>query len=237
MKKMIFLAVFVLTSLLVMGQDRNIYAEVNGNEVTLWQTNAERNCGALYMMQCTLNDYHLQWLQQDTGLAAFCLCYFDMSVTVGPLSPGIYSADVYHTEISAPDTLFYDGSTSFTISKSALRDTINIIDQYQSDCYGGVGINSDENDGNSRLSQNYPNPFKNATCIQYSSPLNSQQQMFIFNAFGQVVRSFELSGTVRGIIKWDGRDGKGDRLPPGIYYYVLEMDKRAVFKCVLLSGN
>jgi len=119
------------------SQAPDIFAVVDGNNLTLWETAAYRNCGALYLMNADLDDHHIDWYQVDTGLAALCYCTFDLSVTYGPLEPGDYSANVYFTESYTGDTIF-EGTTTFSIGNIKQEITSGVISQYQSDCYTDI---------------------------------------------------------------------------------------------------
>jgi len=235
MKYTIILLAALLIFKFSQAQNRDIYADVQGNMVTLWQTAAERNCGALYQMNVELENYQMTWLQQDTGAAAFCICYFDLSVTLGPLSPGTYDVLVYHTEITSPDTL-YDGSTSFTIEEGTLRDAVNIISQYQSDCYGGVTVEENYTIADNRVGQNYPNPFDCLTWIPYTLNDTESDQLIIYNAYGQAVNIRNLNAKY-GIISWDGKDINGGKLPAGIYYYKLKRQPAGDCRKMVLIRN
>ena len=50
----------------------SIFAVVDGNNVTLWQTNTERNCGSRHGAAITLENNHINWYQVDTGGVANC---------------------------------------------------------------------------------------------------------------------------------------------------------------------
>ncbi|GEM_PF-809680 len=114
------------------AQTDSIYATVQGDTATIWHTQTHRNCGSLFYMDVELSGNHLTVTEVDTGLIAFCTCYFDLSVTIGPLAPGNYTVDVFGT-----DTLYgiYWGSTTFTIPAGIFQDSVYIIAQDQSDCY------------------------------------------------------------------------------------------------------
>jgi hypothetical protein len=116
----------------LVAQTDSIYATVQGDTATIWHIQTHRNCGSRFYMDVQLSGYHLTVTEVDTGFIAFCTCYFDLSVTIGPLAPGNYTVDVFGT-----DTLYgiYWGSTTFTIPGGSLRDSVFIIDQDQSDCY------------------------------------------------------------------------------------------------------
>ncbi|MDZ4182418.1 MAG: T9SS type A sorting domain-containing protein, partial [Candidatus Cloacimonadaceae bacterium] len=67
---------------------------------------------------------------------------------------------------------------------------------------------------------NHPNPFNPSTTISFSFK-SGTGTIDIFNARGQLVRSWKgLSPAVRRII-WDGRDDDGKPLGSGIYLYRL----------------
>jgi flagellar hook assembly protein FlgD len=73
------------------------------------------------------------------------------------------------------------------------------------------------------LSQNEPNPFNPTTTIEYSVPSRTQVELSIFNVHGRRIR--RLASGVRGAgrytVSWDGRDGAGDRVAAGVYFYRL----------------
>lgn len=73
-------------------------------------------------------------------------------------------------------------------------------------------------------SRSYPNPFYNQTNIEYSQPEAGEIIITITDALGRAVRilqdGFKTTGYHNTI--WDGKDGRGSRVAPGIYYYLLE---------------
>lgn len=87
------------------------------------------------------------------------------------------------------------------------------------------------------LSQNYPNPMSNVTKIGYTLPTTGWVSMRIYNISGQLVKMLvdesEEPGTYR--ISWDGRDEKGERAAPGVYFYKFEIgDYKSTKKMILL---
>jgi hypothetical protein len=137
-----FLMFFPFTS---SAQSFNAY--VSGDTVTLWETQAWRNCGSMYTASVTLQDHTLNWYQLDTGMTATCYCVFDLSVTYCPLDPGDYTANFYYTDAWSPTDTIYEGSVDFTInSGKSVHGDGGVINNYQSDCYSGQGImDQDEN--------------------------------------------------------------------------------------------
>ena len=191
---------------------QNIYATVEGDTVTLWESFTLRNCGSMYKMEVELSDYHLDWYQVDTGDMAVCLCVFDLSVSYGPLEPGSYTADVYYTQAMWPDTM-YEGSTSFTISGSRNISDGGVISQYQSDCYSGVGIS--EKDENANDFKVYPVPVGNGQVFHLeTNGLCEDAILEIFTISGIRIFSREYKGKMVISEQWKKEELFPD---PGIY--------------------
>jgi len=148
-----------LISLLIVQQaitqSDSIYAIVSGDTVTIWHEAAFRNCGALYKNIIENQDHVISWYQVDTGDAAFCICYFDLSVSFLVDEPGNYDVQVYYSESYFPDVFFYSGSTSFYIGGSSRFS--DIVSEFQSECYWNVGI-ADHDVGTSNHFKIYPIP-------------------------------------------------------------------------------
>jgi hypothetical protein len=88
------------------------------------------------------------------------------------------------------------------------------------------------------LSQNVPNPFNPLTSIAYGVPSPSAVRIEIFDVRGhrirELVQGMQSAGTYEAI--WDGRDGRGQRVQSGIYFYRLQVgETRLQRKMVLLK--
>jgi len=88
------------------------------------------------------------------------------------------------------------------------------------------------------LSQNYPNPFRDETFIQFQVPPQHSWRikLSVYNVLGQEVRvlsdqSFS-GGTYRAA--WDGRDAAGQRVVNGIYFYKLEAKNFVALKRLVI---
>ncbi|TSA29974.1 MAG: T9SS C-terminal target domain-containing protein [Bacteroidetes bacterium] len=185
-------------------------AEVSGDMVTLFNDTAFRNCGALYSMEITrISDDTLKWFQRDLGSAAYCLCYFNLSVTVDSLSAGNYTVKAYFQELMSGEVC-YIGSVPFTISEPASYINPTIIDQSQSDCLI-VGEPDEQFDPEAALKV-FPNPVQGL--LQIQTGLSGQKMVRITNIRGVVVRNFIV---VRNELSIDLRD-----LAPGIYVLTLQ---------------
>jgi len=71
----------------------------------------------------------------------------------------------------------------------------------------------------------YPNPFVER--VDFILPVNTLSKISIYNISGQVIKEIEGSGR----LIWDGKDGKGNEIPAGIYFYRFRQ------KGVLRSGR
>ena len=71
------------------------------------------------------------------------------------------------------------------------------------------------------LRQNFPNPFKGKTTIQYQLPEDSQVILKIYNLAGQQVKTLIDETQSAGYYKidWDGKDSNGNMISSGIYFY------------------
>jgi hypothetical protein len=73
------------------------------------------------------------------------------------------------------------------------------------------------------LYQNYPNPFNPTTNITFTLAARSRATLVIYNIEGKVIRTLvdeELDAGVKTII-WNGRDGRGNPVSTGVYFYRL----------------
>jgi hypothetical protein len=184
------LILFISLTFAESSQSQNIYASVDGNIVTLWETGTQRNCGAYYEMTINLNDHYMKWVQLDTGMDAYCLCVFDLSVTYGPLETGDYTVDVYYTLSFEPDEI-YEGTTGFTIRGAREAEDGGIIAQYQSDCYEGLEDPESDN-GDVRI---YPVPLAAGELLNVvANPSVGKAILEIYTLAGKQVFSREYDG-------------------------------------------
>ena len=94
---------------------------------------------------------------------------------------------------------------------------------------GGMMITTVEDSSRARsilptffvVQQNYPNPFNPTTTIQFSIPKTSEVSVHIYNALGQLIRTYSLGTKQQGQhrVVWDGKDQQGKQAPNGMYIY------------------
>ena len=92
-----------------------------------------------------------------------------------------------------------------------------------------------------QLLANYPNPFNPETWIPYHLANPSDVQITIYDARGTVVRRLDLGHQKEGYYThrsraafWDGRNGFGERVASGIYFYQLQADNISSLRKLLI---
>ena len=230
MKKLFFLFFYLLFILACYSQEEIFYAEVDSNFVTLFNENATRNCCAAYEMQINQDEYHIDWIQYDTGFTCVCVCIFDLFVTFGPLNDGFYQVDVYYT--SSPDAggdTMFANTIEFEIETNQSSEFATIIDDDQSPCGGYVSIPDQSLDEKILV---HPNPFTTSTTIEYILQHPETVKIIYYNQFGKQVDIIEQKQP-KGLNKivWTPKN-----LADGIYYFRLEAgEKVASGKAVLMN--
>jgi aminopeptidase N len=95
--------------------------------------------------------------------------------------------------------------------------------------YSPAGIDVVADGKTIRLAQNFPNPFSPTTTIAFDLPKAVDVKVSIYNVEGRRVVNLLNENLDAGMhrVTWDGRDGSGRRVAPGVYWYSLEADGRA----------
>ena len=78
------------------------------------------------------------------------------------------------------------------------------------------------------LHANYPNPFNPETWIPYELAVPAEVTLTIYDMTGSAVRHLEVGHQTAGVYQnrnraayWDGRNGRGESVASGIYFYTL----------------
>ena len=76
------------------------------------------------------------------------------------------------------------------------------------------------------LSQNYPNPFNPETTIQYQLPKICDVKLSIYNVNGEMIKKLvdETQNAGYYYTNWHGTDKSGNKVPSGVYLYLLETE-------------
>ena len=93
---------------------------------------------------------------------------------------------------------------------------------YSKDNFGSKSIIIKDIKDN-KLYQNYPNPFKNQTSIQFDLIESQKVSIFIYNIKGEMIKKLDLGEIELGqhTINWDGTNDNNDKVSSGIYFYQL----------------
>lgn len=82
------------------------------------------------------------------------------------------------------------------------------------------------------LLPNYPNPFNPETWIPYQLANASDVQIAIYDTKGAIVKKLALGHQSAGYYTgrnraayWDGRNGLGENVVSGVYFYQLQADE------------
>jgi len=133
MKQVIIL--FIIITGVLCAQDNSwLSADVQHDTVTINHIQTQRNCGSRFIFEAEIDSNQILIIERDTSTTMYyCLCYYDLSVTLGSLPPGDYYAEVIGLDYMVAETLEF-GGIDFTIGQQ-----ISLLDMINSDCLGGLG--------------------------------------------------------------------------------------------------
>jgi hypothetical protein len=82
-----------------------------------------------------------------------------------------------------------------------------------------LSLNAEVDNGS--LLNAYPNPFKNSTTISYFLDNSSYVSIYVYDVHGRVVKKVvsEQQYTGQQSVEWDGSNGNGEDVGPGLYFY------------------
>jgi hypothetical protein len=77
------------------------------------------------------------------------------------------------------------------------------------------------------LNQNYPNPFRGFTQINYGVPHTMAVNISIYNSLGQRIRTLvdDTKGPGCYMVNWNGSDNRHNTVPEGVYFMRLTADE------------
>jgi len=214
---MIISILFITTSLA--ETEDSIFVIISGDTVHIWNTAAHENCGCLFNMDVMVSNDTMYVTEADTATDwAFCMCYFDLCVSVTGLQSGTYYVNVFrYMPLFYPDTVFYIGSTSFNYGGSVLAF---FSQSYQSDCYSITEDRGEkEYPADFILEQNYPNPFNPVTTIVYGLKARTNVELKLFDVLGREIVTIVNGEQDAGYYEIEFN---ASNLPTGIYFYKIK---------------
>lgn len=165
-------------------------------------------------------------LEHSTSLSYFSVEEsYEAHVIVGdePTTDPIYSAVVYRDPHTLNDSIEYridwvtgDGA-EYRLVEHEAGETTDI----PFDSSGPVNTES------ALLGVSAgPNPFESSTDIRFALGRAAWVDLAIYDVSGRVVRTFGSGERLPGLwsVKWDGRNGAGETVTPGVYFYRLIVD-------------
>jgi hypothetical protein len=86
------------------------------------------------------------------------------------------------------------------------------------------------------LAQNHPNPFNPTTRINFSLDSQGDVSLVVYDITGKLVRTLVNRSMTAGTHSeaWDGRDGQGNPVATGVYFYRLTAGSRTLTKKMML---
>jgi len=77
-----------------------------------------------------------------------------------------------------------------------------------------------------KVANNYPNPFKESTRIEFEIPETQYLRVDIYDMFGKHVRNLFLGPQYAGknVVSWDGKNQQGEYMKDGMYIYRIYYD-------------
>ncbi|MDO9391257.1 MAG: FlgD immunoglobulin-like domain containing protein [bacterium] len=86
------------------------------------------------------------------------------------------------------------------------------------------------------LQQNAPNPFKQATTINYQLAQPGMVNLKVYNIAGQLVKTLVSGKAGAGphSVKWNGRDNAGNKVSSGIYIYRLQAENKEMTRKLVI---
>ncbi len=104
----------------------------------------------------------------------------------------------------------------------------------------GTGLKSESNNiiRESKLYNNYPNPFNPSTTIKFDLAKTENVKLQIFSSNGELVTSLVNKKLASGSysVIWNSKNAKGEKMSSGLYFYKLEAgDYHKIGKAILIK--
>jgi hypothetical protein len=149
-------------------------------------------------------------------------------------------SDPYHLTMADSTVFIGNGAVGMAVSGNYFFEaSFNAVNIYT---FGNVAV-EDEELSVIKDVYNYPNPFRlsgnTGTTFTFSMPKSGKAELTIYNIKGQKVTTLfhDVTGYGKQSVIWNGTDGEGKTVAPGVYLYKLKADDRdyTVKKCLMLK--
>ena len=145
-------------------------------------------------------------IERESGMVEICVA------ALGVNSPFEYTGEVARIVVRE------ETEGSVALKTADLRDINNGRDEVT---LPGGGGETPYIPVTTALLQNHPNPFNPTTAIAYDVATAGRVEIAIYDVSGALVRTLvnEEKGVGRYTATWDGRDGTGNQVHTGVYFY------------------
>jgi hypothetical protein len=158
----------------------------------------------------------------NNGDATFASAY---TVYVGPDPRGMTCGDFdFDTDLDIAVAI--EGDDKVAVTSNNLNPTTSVADQEPE-----VGITG------LKLHYTHPNPFGAMTRIAYDLPGPARVSIRVYDVSGRVIRTLRDGASHdagQHAVNWNGRDGSGQRVAPGVYFCRIEADGTALTRRMVL---
>ncbi len=201
--------------------------------------NGETRVGITFRIKDNISGYHLtsMYLSDPQGVRYHYYHYVpepSYSSIYFQGDPTIYQT-YRHTIIlpvgSAPGTWGLAEMTVYDKAQNAFRADFTEIVRFEVEEGAAAAPIIASLPDNTQLLANYPNPFNPETWIPYQLATSTDVRITIYDMKGTVVRNLELGHQSAGFYTgrsraayWNGRNGLGERVASGVYFYRLKTD-------------
>jgi len=218
MKSLLLFLLITAQTALAQSQPGQMYADIEGNRVTLWEIATRRICCAQFFSAVEVTGTEILWEQHNIGALCDCYCYYDIGTTIFNLPPGEYHVAVWMIWDCCPDLEEneYMGDFSFTVEEGPSGDLIFGPDLFQ-DCYEPQNL-SPRTVPPAVVLEAAPNPFNPETVLNFQLPEETNVTLRIYDLQGNAVARLFSGRLAAGI---HGLTWNGAHHPSGIYLAVL----------------
>ncbi len=100
---------------------------------------------------------------------------------------------------------------------------------------GAAGVSHGDPHAPVAMAPPSPNPFHSGTTLRYRVEVAGRVELAVFDASGRRVRTLASGPRAAGrhVASWDGRDGSGRAVAPGVYWIALTTAESAAFRRVV----
>ena len=169
-------------------------------------------------------------------LGPLCLCHIWFGIRINAQTVVVRGA------VSTPRTAVQNALVSFTEVENPANVYSTLTDatgQYQiavalTSVDPGVTLPAQF-----ELGQNYPNPFSSSTAFSYELRTQGEIRVLIYDILGRVVREAVAGAQPAGMhnVLWDGRNTRGQKVAPGVYFYSLQTGGESQVRKMVLKGG